>query len=250
MIHQLKLRWLAYSHTENGRFLHLRVLFSIMISLLVVAAISVAFSVISVAIHRQFGVHIYAVPYEPSTQKISRGVLVVVKDYSLAPFEDLQTGDIIKTLVEKRKVSVAAATIIVEKVYDEETGEYGIAVKGFEKTSPNDPDTVYRDEGRSYFVNGSDIRQISRIKEADPESDRALFTGMPEDYGAVMESGYIGKVVFHANYIGLPFYFLCELAGWLLLVVIAMFIGSVLWLCYVRDPVLMEQYLSRRFGRR
>ena len=81
-------------------------------------------------------------------------------------------------------------------------------------------------------------------------SDRALFTGVPEDYGAIMESGYAGKVVFHVNYLGWPFYFLCDRYGWMLLAIIAMAIVAVLLFCYMRDPLLMERYLSRRFRRR
>ena len=46
---------------------------------------------------------------------LKKGALVVVKDPDLTPFDELQTGEIIKTLVEKRKFAVSKVSIILKK---------------------------------------------------------------------------------------------------------------------------------------
>lgn len=114
------------------------------------------------------------------------------------PFDELQVGDII--LFRHR------ADTGWEISFSDEDMSSGVAYKSFDLTGDS-PEKSYKDEGIIYKEGRYTLHRIVEIREADETGDRALFTrgdnNPGDDMKTVMESGYVAKVAWHLNYVGL-----------------------------------------------
>ena len=147
------------------------------------------------------------------------------------PFSDLEVGDIIiyrdwADTIGNTKLSVTVTT----KVYKE----------GEEPPAEDTEKQTYRDEGIEYASDQYTLHRIVEIRQDDEYLDRALFTrgdnNNPHsvDPHPTFESGYVGAVIWHMNYIGWPFRIMYTNRGLIWLIGAACILGIILliWLLF------------------
>ena len=123
------------------------------------------------------------------------GTLFVIKDGRKAPFENLEVGDVIAYREREENPFVSSTVMIIGT-----KGENGVSFS-VEKAG-------LRDEGITYKEREQIVHRVVSVVPADEENDHAVFArGDNNDFDdpyPVMESGYVGKVVWYANGIGIP----------------------------------------------
>ncbi len=162
------------------------------------------------------------------------GALTIWSDR--VPFADLKVGDIIiyrvwSDVTENRWATVSTTL----KLYKE----------GEEPQESEDQETqekqTYRDEGIIYAPDSYTMHRIVEIRQDDEYLDRALFTrgdnNNPNSFDPrpTFESGYVGVVIWTANYIGWPFRLMFGYKGLLWLIGAAVVLGIGLVIMRVRE---------------
>ena len=159
----------------------------IVIALLAVIALGI--------ISRISGVtYIFGISGNSMFPTIQTNALVALEE---TPFDELQVGDII---IFRQRIDTGSKI-----TFSDEDLQSGVAQKSF--NLKDSPEESYKDEGISYKDGNYTIHRIIEIREADESGDRAIFTrgdnNPVNDRRTVMKSGYVSRVAWHLNYVGL-----------------------------------------------
>ena len=231
-----------------------------------ILAICLAVSVIlifTIAILKSvFGVFINANILNTGSMRptIDRGSLTIELSPDRAPFADLKDGDIItfrdradNTPMASHSISIPMTIVYLDEngnEYDNADGKGTVAIKQGKTVdlghtsypTPDDLNADYRDEGIEYkSVNYTIMHRIVAVREADENSDQALFTqgdnNENRDPKTVLASGYVGKIIWYCDYIGWPLYLLYH-GGYTVLCVAVILIGIMLFVMYRINPAV------------
>ena len=184
---------------EKGKTLN-RIL-NIITAVLIAAAV---FLIAVLVIDRDTDYHIsYMMKGNSMDPTITNDAVVVWVDPAKAPFDELKVGDII-AFQERADINTATSGIVFRIHPAEDGGHSTLTIEN------NDAGSVDDRDGNIEYVPGENImHRIVEIREPDSEHDRALTTrgdnNPVNDSKLVLESGYVGKVVWHANHMGLVF---------------------------------------------
>ena len=144
---------------------------------------------------------------------IKEGCLAICDEN--VPFEDIQVGDIILFQERSSIMSGSASTVVTFTLpgsADSASSSPAPTEEEVDATSDPAVNAAYDTDVEEKFED-TDIRYtgstvMHRVVEINENSDRALFTEGDgngyRDQLPVMKSGYIGKYIFHMNYIGWP----------------------------------------------
>lgn len=158
---------------------------------------------------------------------IKEGALLLIADYTAAPFSDLREGDIV--IYRERTNTVPIILDLSPTVGETDGSSDGSsdapAVFSSEPVTftpgMDSQDGSYTDEGAEYNSDRHILHQIVKINEADEYSDRVIFTrginNNGDDPKATLESGYLGKLLWHMNGIGPAYRFFITVPGLIML---------------------------------
>ena len=144
---------------------------------------------------------------------IKEGCLAICDEN--VPFEDIQVGDIILFKERSSIMSGSASSVVTFTLApaDSDTSTPAPVDASSTEEEVDAPSGEIDDTDVGEKFEDTDIRYtgntvMHRVVEINEQADRALFTEGDgngyRDQLPVMKSGYIGKYIFHMNYIGWP----------------------------------------------
>ena len=154
---------------------------------------------------------------------IKEGALLLIADYTAAPFSDLQEGDIV---IYRERTNTVPIILDLSPTVEETDGSSDDPVVFSSKMVTVTPgldsqDGSYTDEGAEYNSDRNVLHQIIKVNVADEDGDRVIFTrginNSCDDPKATFESGYLGKLLWHMNGIGPAYRFFITGPGLIML---------------------------------
>ena len=190
----------------------------IMIPLFVLGALYAISAIVLFLILPAFGYCIGSTTNTGSMQPLMMGETLLVMETNV-DFDELEVGDII-SYRERVDANWASSSFVVRN--------YPVGSKP-PKEEP-EPELKYKDEGIQYKPDESIVHRIVEI--IDGQGDRAIIckgdNNPVDDPGVVMESAFIGRVIWSKSYIGAAFRWIYKDHG-VLWIGAAVFIPIVVW---------------------